>query len=107
MWEKEVRTYFEERGFDVHRLAEEGIHDQGDLEVILSDFPLIIECKDVSNLPIHETVVKAGKKAGLSYSAVVWKRKRLEKGNTKRTQVGKPIVCMTMSDFADLLRQVH
>lgn len=107
--ERRQRLLLQSHGFNVERLAEAGIRDLGDLRLVVGDFTLIIESKDVGSLNIHETVVKATRKAaGGGYPAAVWwKRKKRTKGSERRVQVGEPIVCMTESQFLELLARLR
>ena len=86
--------------------AEEGINDKGDLSLTIGDFQLTIECKDSAQLNAHGIVQKANRKAP-GNAVLWWKRTERKEGSKRRTQVGKPIVCMTEEFFTSLLEYVR
>ncbi len=85
--------------------AEEGIHDKGDLLLTIGGFQLTIESKDSAQLNAHGIVQKANRKAP-GNAVLWWKRTERKEGAERRTQVGKPIVCMTEEFFMELLNKV-
>ncbi len=95
--QRRQRGVLKERGYAVETLAEGGIYDEGDLRLFIGDWELTIECKDSAALNIHDTVVKANRKVAhrTSDAVVWWKRTKKEPGNKIRTQVGRPIVCIS------------
>ena len=87
--------------------AEEGINDKGDLLLTIDEgFKLTIECKDSAQLNAHGIVQKANRKAP-GNAVLWWKRTERKEGAERRTQVGKPIVCMTEEFFMELLSDVR
>ncbi len=86
--------------------AEEGIHDKGDLLLTIGGFQLTIECKDSAQLNAHGIVQKANRKAP-GNAVLWWKRTERKEKSQRRTQVGKPIVCMTEEVFFELLSYVE
>ena len=87
-------------------VAEEGINDKGDLYLTIGKFSLTIECKDSAQLNAHGIVQKANRKAP-GDAVLWWKRTERKEGSERRTQVGKPIVCMTEEFFMELLSYVN
>ena len=87
--------------------AEEGINDKGDLLLTIGGFQLTIECKDSAQLNAHGIVQKAIRKAPNGKALLWWKRTERKEGSERRTQVGKPIVCMTEEVFFELLSYVE
>lgn len=85
--------------------AEEGIHDKGDLLLTIGDWSVTIECKDSAQLNAHGIVQKANRKAP-GDAVLWWKRTERKEGAERRTQVGKPIVCMTEEFFTELLEYI-
>ena len=91
-------------GYFAERIAEGGAKDIGDVRVTTWADDVILECKHRDRLNIHEAVAKAKAKAeGHGLTAVVWKRSTMKAGNNRRSQVGVPIVAMTIEDFYELL----
>jgi hypothetical protein len=101
--ERRQKTLLESHGFDVIRLVEGGIYDEGDLRLTTGNWELTIESKDSAALNIHETVMKANRKAVVGPAVVWWKRTKQQPGKKIRTQVGKPIVCMSEELFIEFL----
>jgi hypothetical protein len=91
-------------GLIAERLAEGGPVDRGDVRVWTNE-EWVGECKNRSNLNIHDAVAKAGMKSGTWRTFVVWKRLVRKSGNTVRTQAGPPIVAMTVDTFLELLKE--
>lgn len=92
--------------WDVERLADGGMNDQGDLLASRNGahYSFIIEAKDMMQGNIHKEVELAVKAAGTRPSAVIWKRRTRKEGNTNRTQTYPPIVAMTIDEFTALLK---
>ena len=103
--EKRQRDVLLSYGFKVDRLAEEGIYDKGDYVVRLTpDENAVGEAKHMAAMNIHEAVAKARAKAGDDlWSFLWWKRSKRKGENKNRSQVGKPIVCMSEQDFKNML----
>jgi hypothetical protein len=106
--QRRQRELLKVRGYNVETLAEGGMYDEGDLRLFIDKWVLTIECKDSAALNIHDTVVKANTKSKhgsypRSDAVVWWKRTKKEPGNKIRTQVGKPIVCMSEDLFLEFL----
>ena len=93
-------------GFNVETWAEEGINDKGDLYLTIGGFALTIESKDNAALNAHGIVKKANTKAP-GDAVLWWKRTEIKEGAERRTQVGKPIVCMTEEFFIELMEYVE
>tara|TARA_A100001011_G_C14321483_1_gene850920 strand:- start:5156 stop:5518 length:363 start_codon:yes stop_codon:yes gene_type:complete len=91
------------------RLAEGGMNDRGDLVIEKAkSFDVIGECKNRTNLNLHQTLRKALEKSGQFETVVYWKKLKRKGGNSKRTPDGEPeVVAMTPEFFEWLLRQVH
>ena len=85
--------------------AEEGVNDKGDLYLTIGGWSVTIESKDAGALNSHGIVEKANRKAP-GNAVLWWKRKERKEGAKRRTQVGKPIVCMTEELFMELLGYV-
>ncbi len=85
--------------------AEEGIHDKGDLYLTIGGWAVTIECKDAAALNAHGKVQKANRKAP-GDAVLWWKRTERKEGSERRTQVGKPIVCMTEDLFFEFLSYI-
>lgn len=92
---------------EVRRLAEEGIYDQGDLELQVGPFPVVVEARDREVMQIHRAVYDAKRKARGSISAVIWKRKQKKEGNERRTQVERPIVAMPLDDWLAMMAELN
>ena len=101
--QRRQREMLRARGYKVETLAEGGMYDEGDLRLFINQWELTIECKDSAALNIHDTVVKANRKAPLGTAVVWWKRTKKVPGNKIRTQVGRPIVCMSEELFLEFL----
>lgn len=100
--QRRQRKLLQAHGHDVTVWAEEGVNDKGDLLVTIGDWSVTIECKDNAALNAHGIVQKANNKAP-GDAVLWWKRTEKKEGATNRTQVGKPIVCMTEELFMELL----
>lgn len=91
----------------VWRLAEGGMHDQGDIEFWLSVTPerWVVEAKARERLNVPRELSKARLKSGVpSRTVLFWKRLTLKDGNTKRTPDGEPVVvCMGLDTFESLI----
>lgn len=90
----------------VRRLAEGGMHDQGDVE--FTDWALdrwVIEAKARERLNVPRELGKARSKSGVpSRTVLLWKRLTLKEGHTKRTPDGEPVVvCMGLDTFEYLI----
>ena len=86
--------------------AEEGINDKGDLYLTIGGWAVTIESKNSAALNAHGIVQKANRKAP-GDAVLWWKRTERKEGSKRRTQVGKPIVCMTEDFFMSLLEYVQ
>jgi len=86
------------------RLPEGGTNDRGDIR-IQTNIEWIGECKNRTNLNIHQELTKAIKKAGHPHTFIVWKRLTRKPGNTNRTQPGPPIIALTVETFLQLLKE--
>jgi len=104
--ERRQKTMLEAGRFDVLRLVEGGIYDQGDLYLTIGGWGLTIESKNNAQLNAHSIVQKANKKAN-GPAVLWWKRTERKAGSQRRTQVGKPIVCMEEELFIELLEYVR
>ncbi len=104
--QRRQREMLRARGYKVETLAEGGIYDEGDLRLFIDGWELTIECKDSAALNIHDIVVKANHKAG-GPAVAWWKRTKKVPGNKIRTQVGRPIVCMSEELFLEFLEYVR
>lgn len=85
------------------RLAEGGNNDRGDISFDLAGREWVIEARDRETMQVHRAAVAAQAKAGNAISAVIWKRKKLKPGNTVRTQVGPPVVIMTLAEWLEMV----
>ena len=89
------------------RLAEGGMNDRGDVICEKQSFDMICECKNRTNLNLHQTLHKALEKSGQFETVVYWKKLKRKGGNSKRSADGVPeIVAMTPEFFEWLLQQV-
>lgn len=103
-WERELRRALSEAlQVPVRRLAEEGIHDEGDLEFEIAGQRFVVECRDRETMQAHTAVQAARTKAGQALSFVAWKRKRKVPGRTNRVQVGRPIAIMDLQDLITVI----
>ncbi len=93
----------QETGLIAERLPEGGAQDRGDIR-ILTDHEWVIEVKFTQRLNIHEALEKALAKSETPYTAVLWRRMERKEGNVHRTQVGVPIVALTLEMFLELLK---
>lgn len=103
-WESTVVKQAQAAGLVAERLAEGGQYDRGDVRVF-TDHEWIIECRNRQQMSIHEALEKALHKSGTPHTAVIWRRMKRKDGNTNRTQVGVPIVAMTLETFFELLKE--
>ena len=104
--QRRQREMLQAAGFEVRVWAEEGIYDKGDLLLTIEGWKSVtIECKDAAALKAHGIVVKANRKAP-GDAVLWWKRTERKEDAKRRTQVGKPIVCMTEEFFMELLSEV-
>jgi len=103
--QRRQREMLQAAGFEVRVWAEEGIYDKGDLLLTIGDWSVTIECKDNASLNAHGIVEKANRKAP-GDAVLWWKRTERKEDAERRTQVGKPIVCMTEEFFMELLNNV-
>lgn len=102
----------EAAGLYAERIAEGGPNDLGDVRIwgsagvrdgqVQPVAGFIVECKDRMALNIHEALQKAINKSG-RYTVVKWRRMARKSGNTRRHEVGEPVVAMTESLFLELL----
>lgn len=107
-WESEFRRTLEGKlGVPVVRLVEGGIHDRGDLAFHIGDQQFVVECRDRETMQVHRATEQARRKASPAMVFVAWKRKRLEPGNTMRTQVGQPVAILPLADLIKLLAQLR
>ena len=105
-WETEIVNLLRVGGFDAFRLSEGGQYDLGD--VMIPEFGIVVEAKDRSQISLHSEVQKANRKTWLKglMAVVVWKRKERKAGNSRRSQVGEPIVALRLEDFVHILRHL-
>ena len=105
-WESAIVRRFTDEGINAWRLSEGGQYDLGD--VMLDEYGIVIECKDTTQLNLHQAVAKANRKAARRghIAAGAWKRKKRQNGNQRRTQVGPPIVAMLLDDYLLLLHHL-
>jgi len=90
------------------RLAEGGMNDKGDIICEKNSFDLVGECKNRTNLNLHQTLQKALNKSGQFETVVYWKKLTRKGGNSKRSADGVPeVVAMTPEFFEYLLRQIN
>lgn len=92
-------------GLLARRLAEAGVRDEGDVEIVTPDGGrVVLECKARAALSLHEAWAKARKKAPSdAHVAVVWKRLVRKVGNQRRTAAGPTLVAVPLDDYLDLL----
>ena len=90
------------------RLAEGGSLDKGDIELIINNNDVYyIEAKARQNLNVHQTLNKALAKSKSINTIVFWKKLKLQKGNSKRSNDGIPeVVTMTYELFVKLLNNI-
>tara|TARA_B100000287_G_scaffold430231_1_gene485076 strand:+ start:383 stop:742 length:360 start_codon:yes stop_codon:yes gene_type:complete len=89
------------------RLAEGGMNDRGDIIVDKKSWDFVGECKNRTNLNLHQTLYKALEKSGQFETVVYWKKLKRKGGNSKRSSDGVPeVVAMTPEFFEWLLNQV-
>ena len=106
-WESEFRRTLEAvLDVPVVRLVEGGAYDRGDLAFRIGDQEFVVECRDRETMQVHKATEKARRKASPATVFVAWKRKRLEPGNTVRTQVGQPVAILPLADLVRLLAQL-
>jgi len=90
------------------RLAEGGMNDKGDLLVEKNKFDMVCECKNRTNLNLHQTLNKAIQKSGQFETVVYWKKLKRKGENNKRSADGEPeVVAMTPEFFEWLLSQIN
>ncbi len=106
-WETEFRRTLEaELRVPVIRLVEGGVYDRGDLALIIGGQEYVVECRDRETMQVHKASQKAARKAQPAKIFVAWKRKKLQPGNTVRTQVGQPVAILPLADMVELLAQL-
>ena len=89
-WTKMLQTV----GATAQRLAEQGVHDRGDIDSTLPDGTQIIwEAKHVERLPMapHDLLRRAETKASAP-AGIVWKRSTRKPGNNKRSSDGTVVI---------------
>lgn len=102
-WETQIVRDLLGRGLNPRRLAEGGLHDEGDIDFFVAGRRWIIEARDRESMQVHRACEDAARKAGNNLMAVVWKRKKKKPGNSVRSQVGPPVVIMPYKQFLDLM----
>lgn len=113
-WERELARKLAEQlgpGWYVMAMRVGGRDDPGDILIKnhSADIEFVIQARNRGAMNIHVTLLAAIQTA-LRFSpkrmaAVAWKRLETKAGNTKRTAVGVPVVAISLSTFADLLRR--
>ena len=101
-WDRSLRKFFTERGYEVTRLGEEGSNDLGDI-MLHAHTDIVIEAKNRTQMNIHSVMEKAVAKAQGIPCVVIWKRTVKKPGNSRALPVGVPVVCMTLETFVNLL----
>jgi len=96
------------KNFKAQRLAEGGSLDKGDIELIINNKDLFyIEAKARQNLNIHQSLDKAIKKSKSKNTILFWKKLKLQKGHSKRTNDGVPeVVTMSYELFIKLMNNI-
>ena len=95
--------------FKAQRLAEGGSLDKGDIELIINNKDVYyIEAKARQNLNVHQSLDKAIQKSKSENTLLFWKKLKLQKGHTKRTNDGVPeVVTMSYKLFIKLLSNIE
>ena len=89
------------------RLAEGGRNDRGDIICDIKKMDFIGECKNRTNLNVHQTLHKALEKSGQFETVLYWKKLKRKGGNAKRSADGEPeVVVMTPEYYHWLLQNV-
>lgn len=94
----------QDAGLIAERIVEGGMYDLGDVRIITeTDQVWFVESKNTMQLNIHDALEKAILKSGSPNTVVWWRRMHRKNGNTRRTQMGVPVVAMTPETFLELL----
>jgi hypothetical protein len=95
-------------GIDARRIAEGGVHDEGDVEANI-DGRWVIECKATSSLNIQQILGKARRKANGTPVILVWKRLVRVPGKQNRQPVDgeRIVVVLGWEDFVKLIAQAE
>lgn len=86
-----------------------GRDDPGDILVqrIGSPFEVVIQARNRGSMNVHATLADAMRSAAKTsahrLAAVAWKRLERKEGAARRTQVGVPVVAVSLATFAELL----
>ena len=99
-WEKELAAILRKGGHAARRGLQ--ARDGSDAPDVISDLPLWIECKAGRSPNPHEALEQAN-----IASSCVLGRPRLPPVAVIRADYKKPIACMYLSDFLELLEQVR
>tara|TARA_B100001996_G_C18668965_1_gene595956 strand:- start:1416 stop:1778 length:363 start_codon:yes stop_codon:yes gene_type:complete len=104
-----VNRLDEKMSIKARRLAEGGKNDLGDIEFIKGNKHFFIgECKNRTNLNVHQTLSKALEKSGQFETVVYWKKLKRKDGNAKRSADGESeVVIMTPMLFEHLLSMLN
>lgn len=104
-----VRDQLKDLGLYARRLAEGGVYDEGDVEVLIDGVRWIVEAKATQALNVQKTLAKARTKARVfgpdTPVAVVWKRLVKVPGKQTRQPVDgeRVVVILGWKDYCDLL----
>lgn len=99
-WEREVARILRDHGWQAQRGLQ--ARDGSDAPDVCSDLPLWIECKAGRSPNPHEALEQAD-----IASSCVLGRPRLPPVAVIHADFKKPIACMRLDDFLELLRKVN
>jgi hypothetical protein len=113
-WERELTRKLAEQlgpGWFVMPMRVGGRDDPGDILIKnhSANIEVVVQARNRGAMNIHVTLsvamTAAAKVNANRLAAVAWKRLATKAGNTKRTQMGVPVVGISLATFTELLKR--
>lgn len=106
-YERDVLAYARDRGTDIERLRDTGVHDEGDFAVRTGQLTFVLEAKAEKRMNLSGYLAEAEREAAV-YSANRGGRPTIPAAVVKRPGygIGRSYVVMELDTFLDLTERI-